>query len=193
MAKTDTDSKRFPDPGDRSWAELTTTLYGELRKLARARMAGQKGPQTLGATALLHEAWLRLGGDAQPEWSDRKHLFAAVAEAMRHILVDRARRRQRQRHGGGLQRVDLNTWNWECVDASKSAGHDEALLLVHDALERLALTDAQTVEVVKLHYFAGLSVRETAEATELSERTTERRLAYARAWLSREIRRGLAA
>ncbi|RKX30949.1 MAG: RNA polymerase subunit sigma [Verrucomicrobia bacterium] len=136
---------------------------------------------------------MRLGGDEQPDWNDRTHLFAAVAEAMRHILVDRARRRQRIRHGGGLQRVDLDAWNWERLDSSKSAVHDEALLAMHESLGKLASADPQTANLVKLHFFAGLTVYEAAEAVGVSLRTAERRLAYARAWLGREIRRGLAA
>ena len=193
MFDSRTDSNRSNPHPDRSRVDLTTTLYGELRKLAAARMAGQNGPQTLQATALVHEAWLRLGGDEHPDWTDRTHLFAAVAEAMRHILVDRARRRQRIRHGGGLQRVDLDAWNWERLDSSKSAVHDEALLAMHESLEKLASADPQTANLVKLHFFAGLTVYEAAEAVGVSLRTAERRLAYARAWLGREIRRGLAA
>ena len=122
MSSSRTDSDGSSNSPDLSRVDLTTTLYGELRKLAAARMAGQYGPQTLQATALVHEAWLRLGGDEQPEWNDRTHLFAAVAEAMRHILVDRARRRQRMRHGGGLQRVDLEAWNWEGSDRVQGRG-----------------------------------------------------------------------
>jgi len=156
-------------------------------------MAGQQGLQTLQATALVHEAWLRLGGDEQPEWTDRTHFYAAVAEAMRHILVDRARRRKRIRHGGGLKRVDLETWNWEGSEPSRAAAHDEALLVVHEALEKFAIGDPQTVKLVKLRFFAGLSVREAAEAMELSERTVRRRIAYARAWLGLEIRSAFAA
>jgi RNA polymerase sigma factor (TIGR02999 family) len=156
-------------------------------------MAEQKGPQTLQATALVHEAWLRLGGDEQPEWADRAHLFAAVAEAMRHILVDRARWRQRIRHGGGLQRVDLETWNWEGSESSKAAAHDEALLVVHETLEKLSTADPETVKLIKLRFFAGLTVREAAETMGFSERTVRRRLAYARAWLGLEIRSALAA
>ena len=156
-------------------------------------MAGEYGAQTLQATALVHEAWLRLGGDEQPEWSNRTHFYGAVAEAMRRILVDRARRRQRIRHGGGLKRVDLDTWNWEGSEPSKAAARDEALLLVHEALDRLARRDPQSTELVKLRFFAGLTMQEAAEAMELSQRTARRRFAFARAWLGRELRRGLAA
>lgn len=178
---------------DRSRVDLTTTLYGQLRHFAAARMAGEYGPQTLQATALVHEAWLRLGGDNQPEWNDRTHLFAAVAEVMRHILVDRARRRRRIRHGGGLQRVDLDAWNGEGPESSRAVAHEDALLVVHEALEALAIGDPDTTQLVKLHFFAGLTVSEAAQALKLSERTAARRLAYARVWLSREIRRELAA
>ena len=193
MRKTKADSRDPNGIARPSRVDLTTTLYGELRKLAAARVAGEYGPQTLQATALLHEAWLGLGGDEQPAWDNRANFFSAVAEAMRHILVDRARRRQRIRHGGGLQRVDLETWNWERLDSSKTAANDEALLAVHGSLEKLTLIDPETSRLVKLRFFAGLTVAEAAEAMELSVRTTHRRLAYARAWLRREIRRDLAA
>jgi len=173
--------------------DLTTTLYGQLRKLAAVRMAMEYGPQTLQATALVHEAWLRLGGDEQPEWESRAHFYSAVAEAMRHILVDRARRRQRIRHGGGLKRVELDTWNWEGLDMDRTAANDEALLAVHESVEKLALLDPDTAKLVKLRFFAGLSIEEVSEAMELSVRTTHRRLAYARAWLRREMKRDSAA
>ena len=173
---------------DASPARLTTTLYGKLRKLAAERMARQYDPQTLQATALLHEAWLRLGGDHQPKWDNRAHFYGAVAQAMRHILVDRARKRQFIRHGGGLQRVELNSFNWEAADPHKSDQHDKVVLVVNEALERMELDDPEIADVIKLHYFVGLSVRETAETLELSRRTTERRLAYARAWLNEEIK-----
>ena len=179
-------------PG-RSRVDLTTTLYGELRRIASARMAGQFGPQTLQATALVHEAWLRLGGDDQPRWNDRNHMVAAVAETMRHILIDRARRRQRLRHGGGLKRIDMDAWNWERLDPARAEANDETLLVVSEALERFALSDPAAANLVKLHFFAGLTVHEAAEVVGDSKRTAERRLAYARAWLSREIRRSLAA
>jgi len=193
MCSSSTDSHGPGRRGGESRVDLTTTLYGKLRKLAAARMAGQYGPQTLQATALVHEAWLRLGGDEQPQWDNRAHFFGAVAEAMRNILIDRAQRRQRIRHGGGLQRVDLETMNWERLDSSESAAFDEALLAMHEALEKFGVGDPQTAELVNLHFFTGLTIREAAEAMELSERTAKRRLAYARAWLGLEVRRGLAA
>jgi RNA polymerase sigma factor (TIGR02999 family) len=183
-----------PDrPGGESRVDLTKTLYGQMRKLAAARVAGQYGPQTLQATDLVHEAWLRLGGDEQPEWDNRAHFFGAVAEAMRNILVDRARRRQRIRHGGGQQQVAMETWNWEQLGSSEAAANDETLIAMHEALEKFATGDPQTAKLVKLHFFTGLTIREAAEALGISERTAKRRLAYAQAWLGLEVRRGLAA
>ncbi len=193
MGRDNTDSRGPGGPARHSRVDLTTTLYGSLRKLAAARMARQYGPQTLQATALVHEAWLRLGGDEQPQWTNRAHFFGGVAEAMHNILVDRARKRQRIRHGGGLQRVELETLNWERLDSLKAAADDEALLTMHEALKKFAMEDPQTTKLVNLHFFAGLTIREAAEAMELSERTAFRRLAYARAWLGLEVRRGLAA
>jgi RNA polymerase sigma factor (TIGR02999 family) len=193
MRSGNTDSNGPDRDGGNNRVDLTTTLYGKLRKLAAARMAGEYGPQTLQATALVHEAWLRLGGDEQPQWADRAQFFSAVAEVMRRILVDRARRRRRLRHGGGLQRIDLEAWNGEGPESPRTAAYEEALLVVHDALEKLGIGDPDTTKLVKLHFFAGITVREATEAAGLSERTAERRLAYARIWLSREIRRGLAA
>lgn len=193
MLSSKPEPNRSDSRPDRSRVDLTTTLYGELRKIASARMADQYAPQTLQATALVHEAWLRLGGDVQKPWSDRNHMVAAVADTMRHILIDRARRRQRIRHGGGLKRIDMDAWNWESLDPDRAQTNDEALLVVDDALERFALSDPQSAQLVKLRFFGGLTVRESAEVVGLSERTAERRLAYARVWLSREIRRSLAA
>lgn len=173
--------------------DLTTTLYGELRRLAKSMMAGQQKPQTLQATALLHEAWLRLGGEERNRWQSRKHYFSAIAEAMRHILVDRARRRQTKRHGGGWQRADLEPWDWEQIGPVATAANDRAILAVNEALEQLSLTDRETADMVRLHYFVGLSVRETANLMELSLRTTERRLAFARCWMGQEIQESLSA
>lgn len=178
---------------DSSSVELTTTLYGHLRKLARERMAAQPDPQTLQATALLHEAWLRIGGDQQPKWNDRIHFYSAVARAMRHILVDRARKRQSVRHGGAMRRVDLECWNWEAADPWKIDQNDKLILVVNEALDKLDIEDHETADIVKLHYLAGLSVRETANAIGLPLRTVQRRLAFARTWLGDEIEQAVKA
>ena len=173
-----------PRPGERGApspaAELLPLVYAELRKLAAARM-GNGHNNTLQPTALVHEAWLRLGGDRQPPWQDRTHFFAAAAEAMRHILIDRARRRQARRHGGGQERVDLDSV--EIV----SAADDERLLAVNDALEKFAAFDAPKAELVKLRYFVGMTIEEAADALGVSEPTAKRWWAYARTWLQREI------
>jgi RNA polymerase sigma factor (TIGR02999 family) len=182
-------SSEYPENKvDSSPVELTTTLYGKLRKLANERMATQYEQGTIQATALLHEAWLKLGGDEQPKWKNRAHFYSAVAQAMRHILVDRARKRQYVRHGGGMQRVDLDCWNWETADPWKADQNDKMVLVVNEALQRLESEDPEVADVIKLHYFVGLSIGETAETLQLSRRTTERRLAYARVWLSEEIK-----
>jgi RNA polymerase sigma factor (TIGR02999 family) len=173
--------------------DLTTTLYGRLRRLAHAQLAGQPGDQTLQATALVHEAWLRLGGDEQPKWNDQTHFFATVAETMRHILVDRARRRQCLRHGGGQQRVDLEAWNWERLTPAHAERHDRALLIVDEALEEFENAHPNSTRLVKLHFFAGLTIREAAEAVGLSLRTAHRRLAFAELWLGRQIRKNRSA
>jgi len=178
----------FP-PNESRGVKLTTALYHELRKLAAARMAQEKGPQTLQATALLHEAWLRLGGDNQPHWENESHFYAAVASAMRHILVDRARRRNFLRHGGGLERVDGDFLDWEQLDPGKHDNNDTIILVVNDALEELSSGDPETAQVIKLHYFVGLSVVELARLMNLSERTVARRLAFARLLLGERLRR----
>ena len=161
---------------------LLPLVYDELRRIAAAKMAREQPGQTLQPTALVHEAWLRLGGDTQPAWQNRAHFFAAAAEAMRRILIEKARRRQRVRHGGGLERTDLD----EIEIAGPEA--DERLLEIHEALDRLAQEDPARAEVVKLRYFVGLSDREVAEALGLSERTVERHWAYAKVWLLRAVR-----
>ncbi len=191
MSGVEKNSELFSDEVDSGRVELTTSLYGQLRNLATKRMATQYDPQTLQATALLHEAWLRLGGDQQPKWKSRAHFYSAVARAMRHILVDRARKRQYVRHGGGLQRVDLNSLNWEASDPWKADQHDKVVLVVNEALQRLEADDPEIADVINLHYLVGLSIPETAETLQLSRRTTERRLAFARALLSEEIKHQL--
>ncbi len=162
---------------------LLPLVYDELRKLAAQKMSHENPGQTLQATALVHEAWLRLGGDQQPTWQNRAHFFAAAAEAMRRILIDNARRKSALRHGGQAERVNLD------LDSLGLAGgmDDDQLLAVHEALDHLAAHDAVKAELVKLRFFAGLTIEEAAHVLKLSEPTAKRHWAYARAWLYREI------
>lgn len=159
-----------------------TAVYGELRSLAAARLADDRAGQTLQPTALVHEAWLRLGGDQQPAWRNRAHFFSAAAEAMRRILIDRARRGQRQRHGNGQRPVSLDE-----VDEPAAARTGDELLALNEALGRFALRDQEKAELVKLRYFIGLSFAEAAEVLGVSESTAKRWWAFSRAWLYREL------
>ena len=163
--------------------ELLPLVYEELRKLASSKMARQKPGQTLQATALVHEAYLRLIKSENRKWENRRHFFLAAAEAMRHILIERARRKESPKHGGGQIRVDLDR-----VDTAIDS-QPEILLMVHEALERLAEEDSDAAQFVKLRYFAGLQHREIAEILGVSERTVKRLWVFARAWLYQEIRR----
>lgn len=171
------------EQGEAQAAErLLPLVYDQLRQLAALRMVHEAPGQTLQPTALVHEAWLRLGGDRQPEWKSRAQFFAAAAEAMRRILIDRARRRLAQRHGGGLQRVDLD-------DLALAVANDDArVLAVNEALERFAVGQPQKAELVKLRYFAGLTLEEAARSLDISLPTANRWWAYARAWLIQEMR-----
>src|SRR5262245_7382318 len=166
-------------------AELLPLVYEELRRLAAQRMAGEAPGQTLQPTALVHEAWLRLVGDGSQRWNSRGHFFGAAAEAMRRILIDRARERQARRHGGGLERLDVAAVE---IAAPQS---DERLLAVHEALQRFESVDRTAAELVKLRCFVGLNMPEVAEALNLPLRSAERTWAYARAWMRREIGEGL--
>ena len=171
------------EAGDPNASEqLLPLVYEELRKLAAARMAQEKAGQTLQATALVHEAWLRLVKDKDRDWHDRSYFFAAAAEAMRRIMVERARRKGRIRHGGECERIDLEHFTIAAEDSS------EAVLAVHDALEKLALESPEKAELVKLRYFIGLSAAEIAAALGVSIPTVERHWAYARSWLYAEIK-----
>ena len=164
--------------------QLLPLLYSELRQLAAARMA-QEGPgQTLQPTALVHEAWLRLVGAEHQNWQSRAHFFGAAAEAMRRILIERARRKQAAKRGARAEHVDLDK-----VDVAATAD-DETLLAVNDALEKLALEDARCAELVKLRFFVGLDYNDAAKALGISERTAKRYWTFARAWLYRELNAG---
>jgi RNA polymerase sigma factor (TIGR02999 family) len=183
------------DQGDPQAAEkLLPLVYDELRKLAAARLTQEKPGQTLQPTALVHEAYLRLGvGDqesiapdsgAPRPWSSRGHFFAAAAEAMRRILVENARRKRRIRHGGDRQRVPLDTLQ------NLSGPDPEVILSIDESLNRLAAEDPAAAEVVKLHFFIGLTLDETAEAMGISRATVYRQWAYARSWLKLSLAGG---
>lgn len=168
--------------GDPRAAEsLLTLVYGELRRLAAYKMSQEPSGHTLQPTALVHEAWLRLMGGNEQKFENRAHFFAAAAEAMRRILIDRARRRQTQRHGGGLQRVDLEDANLVAPDA------DDQLLAVDDALERLTREFPAQAEVVKLRYYAGMTNEEAAQVLGLSVSTVKNYWSFSRAWLFQAI------
>lgn len=168
--------------GDRQAAEeLIPIVYGELRRLAAWRLGHEAAPNTLQATALVHEAYLRLS-PGENQWDGRAHFFSAAAEAMRRILVDRARRRKAVRHGGEMHRTG---WVEDAI-ASPDDNHDE-LLAVHEVLDRFAEIEPRKAEVVKLRYFIGMTIEETAEALGISAPTAKRDWAYAKAWLFREL------
>ena len=166
-------------------SQLLPLVYDELRRLAAQRLAHEQPGQTLQATALVHEAYLRLLGQADAgalPWSSRGHFFAAAAEAMRRILIERARRKQRLKHGGGRRRLDLDQLNLGTEEGS------DDLLALDKALQRLTAEEPAVAQVVKLRYFAGLTIAGTAEALGISVRTANRHWAYARAWLFRQLR-----
>jgi RNA polymerase sigma factor (TIGR02999 family) len=163
-------------------AKLLPLVYEELRRLAARRLAQETPGQTLDATGLVHEAYLRLVGAAdENRWKDRGHFFAAAAEAMRHILVDKARRKRRAKHGGGRKRVMLDDV------ASVDLATEDDLLSLDEALTRLGAEDAEAAAVVQLRYFAGLSVEQAAQSLGISRATAYRHWTFARAWLRQEL------
>jgi len=163
--------------------ELLNLVYGELRRLAAAKMAAEPPGHTLQATALVHEAWLKISNKAGQQWENRRHFFAVAAEAMRRILIDRARRRRRIKHGGNHQRVDF-----EGVEiAAPASGDDDKLLEIHEALNALSAEDPGKAEVVKLRFFVGLTAEETAKVLGITVRTVERHWAFARTWLYQRV------
>ena len=174
------------EQGDRSAAgELLPLVYDELRKVAAARLHCEKPGQTLQATALVHEAYLRLAGESREEpWRGRRQFFAAAAEAMRRILVENARRKKSLKRGGDLQRHPL-----EAVEIEAKRPPEEVLAL-HDALDRLAEQDSTKAELVKLRYFVGMTIPEAADVLGISPSNVDRQWAYARAWLHQEMTKG---
>lgn len=180
------DNRLPPRPADEAPASpaehLLPQVYHELRRLAAARLENEAHEFTLQATALVHEAWIKLAGAEKQEWSSRAHFFGAAAETMRRILIDRARRRNRVRHGGDLQRVDLDS-----VDIADAAP-DEVLLQMDDALQMLAAESPVKAELVKLRFYMGLHIDEAAEILGISPATAKRHWTYARAWLFAKMR-----
>jgi RNA polymerase sigma factor (TIGR02999 family) len=175
-------SEGTPSRPRQSAETLLALVYEELRRLAIARMANESGTQTLQPTALVHEAWLRLNGAGDAKWDNRGHFFAAAAQAMRRILIERARRRARLKHGAGQPHVDISE--------IEVAGHapDERLLALNEALEQLEKADPVKARIVVLKFFGGLTNGEVAETLQLTERSIERQWAFARVWLLRAMR-----
>jgi RNA polymerase sigma factor (TIGR02999 family) len=171
------------EQGQSQAEELLPLVYDELRRLAAWRLANEKPGQTLQATALVHEAYLRLVGKEDPHWNGRHHFFGAAAEAMRRILVENARRKKRLKHGGQMERVDVDE-----VEIPSPLPDDE-LLAMDEALDRLTEVDPRAAELVKLCFFVGLSQPQAAKELGVSITTIERTWAYARAWLFREIQK----
>lgn len=167
---------------EQATSRLFELVYAELRQVAAQKMARESAGHTLQPTALVHEAWLRLGADAQPHWQNRAHFFAAAAEAMRRILVDRARRKRTQRHGGGTERVEMDN-----IDIPAPGGEDQ-LLALDEALQQFSAIDPAKAELVKLRYFVGLTTEQAAQVLNISEPTAKRWWAYAKAWLYQACR-----
>jgi len=172
------------DSGDPKAAEeLLPLVYTELRRIAGARMAHQPPGQTLQATALVHEAWLKLVGGERNQWNNRRHFFAAASEAMRHILIDRARRRRAEKHGGGHGKVPLDGLELPAA----APGDEETLLAVNEALDLLEQQDPIKAQVVKLRFFVGLQNAEIGDILGVSAKTVQRQWITARAWLFRQL------
>ncbi|MBI2946099.1 MAG: RNA polymerase subunit sigma [Verrucomicrobia bacterium] len=165
--------------------EILPLVYEELRQLARQKMAREPAGHTLQPTALVHEAWLRVTGPNEAHWNSRSHFFCAAAEAMRRILVERARRRLARKHGGGQIRMDL-----EGMEIPEER-NPEKLLCVHEALDELAAESSVQADVVKLRFFVGMSHAEIANALGISEKTSKRYWAHAKAWLCQKIKEGV--
>ena len=165
--------------------ELLPLVYEELRKLAAHKMANEAPGQTLQPTALVHEAWLRLAGGVEQKWENQRHFYAAAAEAMRRILVEKARRKNRIRHGAGLQRVDVAE-----IEIPTETREDQ-LIAMDEALSKLEQEDPAKAQVVKLRYFVGMTTQETAQTLGISVATVERQWSFAKAWLFNQIRQSM--
>jgi RNA polymerase sigma factor (TIGR02999 family) len=170
------------DQGDPKAAEkLLGIVYEELRRLAASKMARESASHTLQPTALVHEAWLRLVGDKNPSFENRAHFFSAAAEAMRRILIESARRKLTQRHGGGYKRVDIEIQDLAAPDT------DQQMVSVHEVLDSLAKGHPVQAEVIKLRYFAGMTNEETAQVLGITVASTKNYWTFARAWIRKEI------
>jgi RNA polymerase sigma factor (TIGR02999 family) len=165
--------------------ELLALVYAELRRRADHFLAHERPGQTLQATALVHEAWLRLGGDEKKQWQGQTHFLAAATQAMRRILIDRARSKARVKHGEGQKPVNLDD-----VDVATPETDADTLLAVNDALEKFSREDPEKARLVELRYFVGMSIPEAAQSLGISEATAKRHWAYARAWLYDELQSG---
>jgi RNA polymerase sigma factor (TIGR02999 family) len=165
--------------------KLLALVYDELRLLAAAKMAHERPGHTLQSTALVHEAWLKMGGNSQPAWENRRHFFGAAAEAMRRILIGNARRKHAARRGVDVRHLDIDAPDIEIATPVA----DEELIRTHEALDGLAMEDPRKAELVKLRYFAGMSIEEAAQVLGISERTAKRDWTFARAWLGEAIER----
>ena len=165
--------------------ELLPLVYGELRRMAAARMARESAGQTLQATALVHEAWLRMVSDGDRSWQNRAHFFGAASEAMRRILIERARRKSSFKHGGGNERLNI-----EGLELAETTP-DDKVLLVNEALEQLEVSQPERARVVMLKYFGGLTNKEVAETLDIGERSVDRHWLCAKNWLFRKIREQL--
>ena len=164
--------------------QLLNLVYAELHRMAEVKLAGEASAQTLQPTLLVHDAWLQLvGGDSPPSFANRAHFFGAAAQAMRRILIDRARRRRAEKRGGEAEHLQL-----ELVDVAVNA-EDHTLLRIDEALDKLAKDDPPSAELVRLRFFVGLKIEEAAEVLQISERTAKRYWTFARAWLYDELKR----
>lgn len=172
------------EAGDSNAAEqLLALVYEELRRLAASKLAHEAPGQTLQPTALVHEAWIRLVGDRNPSFKDRTHFFRASAEAMRRILIDRARRKKAQRYGGGFERIDFDAGNFEFVLPSA----EQQLLAMNEALEKFVVEHPAQADLVKLRYFGGLTNEEVAQVLGVSPSTVKNYWTFSRAWLLNEM------